>query len=463
MFKEKKLPTLLGLFSIVSLLAGITLVLKVSQKIFPEEITPPVKVKITNIRNNSFSVSWLTSEKKIKGKIVFGENPALNTNEALDDRDQVAGKSSLYFTHHVTVSFLKPETRYFFKIVSGKKIYDENGKPFSLTTAPAMVPPPSALPAFGSVLKKDGTPVRDAIVYLTVGDSSLLSAPVKPSGNFLLPKNQARNKTLSAYADINLGTKEEIVIESEGETTKITAEVGKDSPFPQITLGENRDFRTLTYETPRISSAPLISPQAIVSLERRFGFSSLLVPRAVGVATVGASLIFPSENAVVPDQTPLFKGTGIPGRLITVMINSSEPIIATVIVGENGFWTFQPVNPLSSGEHTVKIAATNPAGGAETIVRRFTILAAEPSVILTPTLTSTPTPTSAIGAGISPTPILTAAPTPTTIPILTPTPFRSALTPTVSVPKAGVLTPTVVFSVSGFFLVLSGLFLLFAF
>ncbi|NYI15970.1 hypothetical protein FHW70_003742, partial [Enterobacter sp. Sphag71] len=61
------------------------------------------------------------------------------------------------------------------------------------------------------------------------------------------------------------------------------------------------------------------------------------------------------------DDTPTFSGEGqIPGDTIIIIDNGKE--IGSVIVGEDGSWSFTPDEPLKDGDHSIEVVARDPAG-----------------------------------------------------------------------------------------------------
>ena len=139
--KNKKLPAIIGiLLLVVGVGAGIFLVQ--SDTGFIPRATPefaPQSLVVTNISENSFSISWVTDQKAggfLKYGVVVNK---LNTVEN-DDRDQLTGNTGSYNTHHITIKNLEPETTYYFKIASGGKnqFYNDNGQPYQVITAPVL-------------------------------------------------------------------------------------------------------------------------------------------------------------------------------------------------------------------------------------------------------------------------------------------------------------------------------------
>ncbi|MCW6034648.1 Ig-like domain-containing protein, partial [Pantoea sp. JK] len=61
------------------------------------------------------------------------------------------------------------------------------------------------------------------------------------------------------------------------------------------------------------------------------------------------------------DTSPTFSGAGqIPGDTIIIVDNGKE--IGSVVVGQDGSWSFTPEQPFEDGDHSVEIVARDPAG-----------------------------------------------------------------------------------------------------
>lgn len=68
----------------------------------------------------------------------------------------------------------------------------------------------------------------------------------------------------------------------------------------------------------------------------------------------------PEDGATVEDRTPVIEGTGEPGTTIVVIVNG-EPV-GTVVVDDDGTWSFPLPNPLADGDHTIEAVAVDEAG-----------------------------------------------------------------------------------------------------
>lgn len=154
----------------------------------------PYEVQVSNLSDNSFTVSWVTSKDTI-GRVNYGENQTMDKFSE-DDR----GGGIVRKTHHVTLKGLKSNTNYYFKVVSSNTLFDNKGKPYQIKTAPITQDPPLfPEPVIGTVKKPDNTAPEEAIVYLKVGEKGYLSTFIRNNGNFLITLNNARTKDLTSY------------------------------------------------------------------------------------------------------------------------------------------------------------------------------------------------------------------------------------------------------------------------
>jgi hypothetical protein len=99
------------------------------------------------------------------------------------------------------------------------------------------------------------------------------------------------------------------------------------------------------------------------------GASSNVVTAAIGSsapATPGTPTVTDDKGHTIPaggttaDSTPTFSGTGTAGDTITVYDNGTA-IGSTTIAGD-GTWSWTPTKPLPSGDNSIVIIETNPAG-----------------------------------------------------------------------------------------------------
>ena len=460
-WKEHRIPTWVALFI---LLAGITAgVIAIQQpslsflRAAPE--IAPDQIEITNITQSSFTVSWITSQPAT-GLVKYGENnqPQLI---ARDLRDPLTGNFGQYTTHWINISGLNSNSSYSFTIQSQGKFYDNNGSPYTITTAPAFKTPPQPqveLPR-GTVITSDGQPAVGALVYLRAQNLSPQSVIVDPTGSWSINLTQARIRDLSQVFTFDTQTQNFELFIHGGDLPNSTVNFSAKSQYPlsPITLGQNYDFRS-------------IAPQpAVVSVSRaRFDFAPPL--GAVQPTTPEEIVIWnPESDEVVATSYPLFLGSGPANITLTIVLESQGPITANVTTDDRGYWQWNPTSPLTQGEHTITISYVDFQNITHEIVRSFTVLAAEggPAIEASPSANLSPTPTIRVSTGTpTPTTVYEIIPTSTRAPTasptirLTSTPIPSGVptsipTPTPAVPVSGTAVPTIV--LTGIGLVLLGL------
>lgn len=443
---SKHIPTLLGI-AIITIGIAITSFLVKNGTIFVGQASPvdiPQNVKITNISDASFNISYTTKEDSI-GSVNFGKDKNLG-QAAFDERDQKADLVAPHKIHSIIVKNLTPETRYFFSITSGQKLFLDNGVPFEVSTAPTSKDQsPSQISLKGQVLLPNGDKPKEAIVYATTVGSQAISTIVNVDGNYALPLNTMRSNDLSSYPVFDEDTIIKILIVNDTLKSNVSVSAHQDT-LPAITLSNDYDFT--------------ISATSIASESAEFtGFPSIAVTEESGSATSSPKITLPKKDQEFSDQKPQFSGTALPNETVTITINSEEQIEALVTADTNGNWKYRPTNPLTPGQHTITIITRDAFGILKTITQSFTVYAqgtqvnqsatpsATPTLAFpTPTPTRTPTPTPIlIAQNLTPIPTpIVGGPVSTPIPTPTPTLCPGCPTPTPIPPIS--LSPTLIAS-----------------
>ena len=459
MKKIRQLPTILALFILLAGMAGGVLLIRQGSQWFTRAspTLTPKQIKITNISNNSLTVSWIT-DGETAGFVKYG--PEANFNLiAKDDRDQISGSSDSFSTHHVTLRNLNSSATYYFKIFSGNQAFENNGQPYQATTAPAIqAQPPNNDVAYGKIESQAGVAVENTIVYLSLANTTPQSTLTTSSGTWTIPLNTIRSTDLSTYAAYDhQASLEEIFVQAGSLGTATAIAVTKnDSPMPNIILGESFDFRSPQQTTQPTPTSPA---RGRTSSGGRFN-----VDQNTNTDTTSFIISNPEEKEGVTTQKPEIFGIGPASETFTITINSPQELTGQVTINPDGTWNWTPPENLESGEHTL----TATLADGRIFTRLFTVLAAEtdtgsPSFTATPSATLAPSPTPATGGTIpSPTPSPLSSPTPTTN--LSPTPTatsasRTSMPSTDSgVPSSGHLTPTFLVSIMGLTLIVWGLY-----
>lgn len=419
---NKKIPTILGIFLlIVGVLA--TSYLVNTGVIYFGRAAPsenPQNVRITNIADTSFTVTY-TTEAKVIGTIQMSSN-GTTTQTVLDERDQASGIPNMYNVHSIAVKNAKPDTTYSFSITSGTTTYQNNNQPFTAKTGTAISATPSAVPPLtGKALDTNGNPPQEALVYVTTSQGQSLSALTHSDGIYIIPLNSMRTNSFDQYVALSPDSLLQLLLTNGPTSSQAQIKLSNANPVPIITLGNSYNF---------VSS---ITP--IASTAASLGFPPFPVSGILGASPI---ITTPTKNESFTDAQPQFSGKGLPNQTVQIEIHSNNVITASVTTDAYGNWIYRPTTPLSPGQHTLTITTKNSAGILQTIEQSFTVYAsgsqvtqtATPSATLAPSPTQTPTtaPTTAV----TPTGIIT----PTSIVTTTPTITR-AVTPKPTLPPTG--------------------------
>ena len=204
-------------------------------------------VNVTNVNSNQFTVSW-TSKIDKKGWVKFGLN--LNNKKnwkiAFDDR----GKDIKDDIHHVTISPLNANTKYYFEIIMDENVVGEMN---SQTTSNVLLsrPPIGSCQPTGLIFKDNNLreSVQDVIVYLTILDdqshseaeSLLLTS--ENNGRWFRELLGIKDQALNDYFQVKCGISKLHVFAQAGndgtaEMISITVD-GVDSEQPVMVLNKS--------------------------------------------------------------------------------------------------------------------------------------------------------------------------------------------------------------------------------
>ncbi len=260
----------LGIGAIVVGIIGLfaSLFLTLGRVVYQEKASPqqaPREIRLTNLSENSVSVSWLT-EEPVLGGVIYGVNSSLSSSfVGLDDR----GEDVVSSLHHVTLKNLKPEITYYFRLISGAGYFDNQGTPYVFST-----PRHSSLtPAPPYVFK--GKFGQEALVYFSFDDSTPISTLTNEKGNFLLSLNNALTKDQSRYYPIQKGEKGSLMIQDSTTSQTFEAVVGEETITSEMTEGleETGEPTSLAAKLPAPEEHILLSlkMKVIQFLERIIG------------------------------------------------------------------------------------------------------------------------------------------------------------------------------------------------
>lgn len=370
----RRIPTIFGIGIVVLGIVLTTIIVRVqtSLKSSASNSQQPQNVKITNLSDNSFTITYKT-DVATTGSVGYGSSKQLG-NVQLEGPDSKN-------VHSITVEKLLPLTKYYLVIASGQNTFLNNGIPFEISTGPN-ISSPSALQAVvkGKVILPDGNAPSEALIYLNADGSQLLSTTVTKNGEFNFSLKELRTDDLLKYFEFNEDTILKLEALNNSLKSTVLSSLNQTGLLPTITLSNDYDF-TKDY-------IPIASESA------QAGFPSI----AFKSKNSKPQILTPKKDQAFTDQKPQFQGTSLPDETVEIIIHSDENIQTQVTADSNGNWTYQPPANLSPGAHTITIKTRDSSGILTTIVRSFTVFAAgtqasdsdTPSA--TPFFTPTPTP-----------------------------------------------------------------------
>jgi hypothetical protein len=394
-----KMPTILGLILVITIMSGIIILERTFRSpSMASESQAPENIHTTNVSDTTFTFSW-TTQLPASGTILVSTT-GKNNYMYYDERD-ATGKLGLYVTHSITVRDAKPSNDYSISLLSNGKQYLDHGIAFVVHTPVTLSPNSNGLgPAYGIMRATNDEPIEGALVYLTIDGGQELSAMTKASGLWLIPLNQMRTGDLTAYLPTVERMTENIFVRANNLESSAITDTLNDSPVPEMTVGKTYDFRRQQANTPQAKTLAL---QTETSLPANGTVLGQTTRRSFPV-----SLTSPAEGAAVVTTLPFIKGTGVPDAFVGISLGITQIISGSTRVDTNGLWNFTPPKKLGTGKQSVTISTVTDQGKPVAITHTFQVMKSGTQVLGDATPSATLTPEN--------TPIVTISPTPETTP-----------------------------------------------
>lgn len=197
-------------------------------------------VRISNVRDNTFSVSWLT-ESMATGEIAVASSPG-----ELATSPRVIQDGGIRHAHLITVNGLAPQSTYFFYVRSGDQIEDNGGAYYQVTTGPTL-PLPTSDNIYGQVYEESEGAAADCTVLIeiintdllgSVDASTLLSTRTDDSGYWSLNLGNARTQDLGGYF-LYSASGDSLIIEVQCAPQRgggLIVDTANDYPVPALTV-----------------------------------------------------------------------------------------------------------------------------------------------------------------------------------------------------------------------------------
>lgn len=302
-FWDKRIPTLLSLILIViSIVITSFLVRRETSIVSRADITQtPQNVKITNISDKSFTISYITEVANI-GSVNFGVDANLG-QAGLDDKDQETGLIRPRRIHSFTLKNLKPKTTYFFAIVSGKNTFLENDVPYKATTAPTPQITLQDQPVIqGKVILPTSIAPEEALIYVNTEKAQEISALSQSNGQYLLPLTSLLLKDLSYPVVLGEDDVVKITITDGKQNSNILLLAKQISDIPVVTLSKDYDF-ILGKETSGTESAALSTFSSVVTRPLASASPTPTPTPTVTLPTPTPMLLPTTNPTIIPSPT----------------------------------------------------------------------------------------------------------------------------------------------------------------
>ena len=206
------------------------------------EASIPKEIRTTNVTDSQITLSWVTDVQETC-HVNYGQTPALG-QIAYDTR----GQNTVDDTHYVNITGLNPETLYYFELVSGITVDNNNSVYYQCRTG-ANIKPSGIDYAYGKVLKSDAqTLATGTIVYFKLsdadskgspGESAVWSALVDANGYWSENLVNIRTQDLKGFFNYSIDGGDKLVLFAHGSndgTATLTVATNQDFPAPDIIL-----------------------------------------------------------------------------------------------------------------------------------------------------------------------------------------------------------------------------------
>lgn len=422
--KSPRIPTIIAVIILMfAVAAGVFLVQ--NNQVFRIGASPdmaPQDVRISNISDSSFSVSW-TTDKATVGSLKWGESVSQVTNS------QPSADVSAQNVHYISLNNLTAGKTYYFVINSDGTDYDNSGIPWQTNTGSVLGTGNQAKLISGTVMTATGQPATQAVVYITGSGISPLAAKTTTNGSWVIQLGQARNSDLTQFIDF--ATKQNLQVYVQGGASGIASAQATSAltTVPTMVLGQNYDFTTQEQlDDDGVPNVNLNLPSDTTPSSKfnlPDGSASPAPKKEVTLESI-------EPNETVNTTKPEVLGEGPAGTKITITIQS-DPITGTTTVAADGTWKWNPPTDLPPGEHTITVSWQDAKGILQTLTRSFVVQAAEgPAFVATPSATPR---------------VILASASPSARPSTTP---RVSIPSTESgIPRTGSVEPTIILAILG--------------
>ncbi len=237
---RKKIPTILGILILTLGISSGVLLLNAKQvfKLGAEEDSAPKNIKVSNITDNGFTISFITNQKS-RSFIKVGEDRFFLGDIFIKRQEEKTG------VHYFDIDGLSPTTAYFI-IINSDGVNYLSDNPLSVKTGNKLSSDNVGKNLYGKVYSKSGEELRGAIVYVQCGNGGLLSTQTSSDGSWNINISKTRTSDLSQYLTIKGdNTLIQVMVQYEQLSSFASTYADNIHPLPPIILGNNFDFRNI--------------------------------------------------------------------------------------------------------------------------------------------------------------------------------------------------------------------------
>lgn len=358
-----------------------------------------IKSAITaNISPTGFEFAWTDSISEGDRWIEWGDRVGVYTNKIYPIK-----KGDVYI---VSFTGLEPQKEYFFRVRAGNYTLTHGKEVFFKVTTPKKEKQRPVSPAYGKIIATSGTSLSEVVLIYEIENKHPLMTVVKSSGEWLIPLSEVVSKK-----------------------TNLLETVRDEEPIQIRILGQKESIARgrVVHTRPAVR---LLQVNLFTRLDEEGGSSGGVLGEYTSSESstqLQPQIIYPKERALVPGNTPLIRGVGVPGKEVSVLIKGPKLQYAyRAEINSKGEWIVQYPLALEQGTYTITATTVDKSNFPLSLNRIFTIIKSGEQVLGdatgSPTLAPTGNPIQPTSIPLSPTlqptitPILPTYSMPTLIP-----------------------------------------------
>jgi len=356
-------------------------------------------IHVVNVTAHGFELVWtVTRASSEKQWVEWG------TSKGDFSHTEMTEQSGLVY--HATVAGLHPQTHYSYRLRRGSTTLTLHRQSvFELITPRETTGIPTT-PAYGKLYTQHTQPVDNGFILYTVEGAYPLMAKTKQTGEWLIPLGVVIDKKQNIAVPIRDDQKVQIAL------------MGSTGLLAEGTVGQTRPLARLLVEHTFVRLATgQANSQNVLGVETSTRTGRSYIPQ----------IIYPKNHALIPGAAPLIRGSGVPGKSVSVKIQGPKLQYGyQALVDEKGAWLVQYPLALPYGLYTITATTVDGTGAPISLSHEFTIIKSGEQVLgeatgsptLIPTQTTVPSRPVSTPAEVIP----TAVPTEIFVPTISPTP-----------------------------------------